>query len=146
LLVEGNSIELFQRGFVPQLSTGGWRAYPEAIDNAFVGRCQYGILIKDYRNAEMPGRYGPPEMIGTQRHVVNGNISKEEICTSHVERHNLSMRTFLKRFTRLALGFSKKLENLAAAVAVYVAHYNSCRRHATLRMTPAIKVKITGHP
>ena len=57
---------------------------------------------------------------------------KRLICTSHVERDNLTIRTFMKRFTRLALGFSKKLENLAAAVALHFAHYNFCRRHGTI--------------
>lgn len=56
------------------------------------------------------------------------------------------MRTFLKRFTRLSLGFSKKLENLLAAVSLYVAHYNFCRWHGSLKMTPAMKARITGHP
>ena len=55
---------------------------------------------------------------------MNGRIDRDEICTSHAERHNLNLRTFLRRFTRLALGFSKKLENLAAIVALYIAHYN----------------------
>src|SRR5262249_2526739 len=107
--------ELFGPGLVPQLSTDGWRANPDAIEDAFAGRVSHGVLIKDYRNAEQPGRYGPPEMVGTDRRVISGPIGENEICTSHVERHNLSIRTFLRRFTRLALGFSKKWENLGAA-------------------------------
>ncbi len=59
---------------------------------------------------------------------------------------NLTVRTFLKRFTRLSLGFSKKLENLLAAVSLYVAHYNFCRWHGSFKMTPAMKARITGHP
>lgn len=102
------------------------------------------MLIKNYRNAEQPGRYGPPELIDTDRRVVYGDIDKEDVCTSHVERHNLTIRTFLKRFTRLALGFSKKLENLDAAIALYVVHYNFCRWHNTLGKTPAMAAKITG--
>jgi len=113
---------------------------------AFAGRCQHGVLIKDYRNAEMPGRYGPPELVGTKREVISGYIHESEICTSHCERMNLSVRTFLKRFTRLALGFSKKLDNLVACVSLFIAHYNFCRWHGTLKMTPAMKAKITGHP
>jgi hypothetical protein len=68
------------------------------------------------------------------------------ICTSHVERHNLSIRTILRRFTRLALGFSKKLENLEAAIALYLAHYNFSRLHGTLKGTPAMRAGIAGHP
>ena len=62
---------------------------------------------------------------------------------NRLERNNLTIRTFMRRFTRLSLGFSKKLENLAAAVALHVAHYNLCRRHSSLRMTPAIAANVT---
>ena len=70
------------------------------------------------------------------------------ICTSHVERNNLTIRTFMKRFTRLSLGFSKKLENLAAAVALHVAHFNFCWRPrqnkgGQLRNTPAMQAGVT---
>jgi hypothetical protein len=61
------------------------------------------------------------------------------ICTSYVERNNLTIRTFLKRFARLSLGFSRKLDNLRAAVALHVFHYNSCRIHGSLRSTPAMR-------
>lgn len=130
----------------PQLSTDGWRAYPDSIDTAFAGRVSHGVLIKDYRNAEQPGRYGPPEMIGAQRRVISGDIDEWDVCTSHVERVNLTVRTFLKRFTRLALGFSKKLENLDACVSLFAAHYNFCRWHGSLKKTPAMAAQITGHP
>jgi IS1 transposase len=78
--------------------------------------------------------------------VIQGAFSRWEICTSHVERHNLSIRTFLRRFTRLALGFSKKLECLQAAVAVYIAYYNFCWMHGSLPGTPAMAARLTGHP
>jgi hypothetical protein len=94
----------------------------------------------------MPGRYGPPEMTGTDRRVIEGDIHERDICTSHVERHNLTLRTFLRRFTRLALGFSKKFENLEAAVGLYMAHYDFCRWHGSIKKTPAMAAKITGHP
>jgi IS1 family transposase len=129
---------------VAQISSDGWPAYPEAVDLAFGRNALYGQLIKDYRNSDMPGRYAAPEMIGAQRRVVFGNIDADSICTSHVERQNLTIRTFMRRFTRLSLGFSKRLENLAAAVAMHVAHYNFCRRHSTLRMTPAMAANVTG--
>jgi IS1 family transposase len=137
---------LFSNDHKPKLSTDGWRAYPDSIDMAFAGRVSHGVLIKNYRNADMPGRYGPPELVGTERRVVSGNISEDEIVTSHAERQNLTIRTFLKRFTRLSLGFSKKLANLEAAFALYVAHYNFCRWHGSLKKTPAMAAKITGHP
>ena len=101
-------------------------AYPEAVDLAFGAYAKYGQIIKDYRNANQPGRYAPSEMVGTERKGVYGISESEErtICTSHVERHNLTIRTLMKRFTRLSLGFSKKLENLEAACAMFLAYYN----------------------
>src|SRR5260370_20528639 len=72
----------------------------------------------------MPGRYAPPELVSTQRRSIFGDIDPFSICTSHVERNNLTIRTFMRRFTRLSLGFSKKLENLAAATALHVAYFN----------------------
>lgn len=138
--------DLFGPGPRPQISSDGWRAYPDSIDAAFAGRCSHGVLIKNYRNAEMPGRYGPPELVGTERRVINGGIGEWSICTSHAERFNLSVRTFLKRFTRLALGFSKKMENLAATASLFIAHFNFCRWHGSLKKTPAMAARITGHP
>jgi len=115
-------------GFVhiTQISTDGFAAYPEAVDLAFSPYAKYGQIIKDYRNSDQPGRYGPPEMVGTERKGIFGINEREErtICTSHVERHNLTIRTLMKRFTRLSLGFSKKLENLEAACAMFLAYYN----------------------
>lgn len=128
---------------IVQLSTDGLAAYPEAVDLAFGPYVKYGTIIKDYRNATMP--YTPSEMIGTQRTARRG-MSEDEIdtiCTSHVERHNLTIRTFMKRFTRLALGFSKKLENLEAAVALHMAYYNFCWRPGKMRVTPAMAAGVT---
>jgi IS1 family transposase len=107
---------------VIQISTDGFSAYREAIDLAFGPYAAHGVLIKEYRNATM--QYTPSEMVGTDRRVINGNIDEWSICTSHVERHNLTIRTFMKRFTRLSLGFSKSFEHHAAAVALFLAYYN----------------------
>lgn len=85
---------------------------------------KYGQLIKKYRNATM--QYTPSEMVSSDRRGIM-NIREDEersICTSLVERYNLTIRTFMKRFTRLALGFSKKLECLEAAVSMFLACYN----------------------
>lgn len=111
---------------VVQISTDGFAAYPEAVDLAFGPYARYGVLIKNYRNASLP--YTPSEIVGTDRRVVKGQFSEWDICTSHVERHNLTIRTFMKRFARLSLGFSKKFECLAAAVAIFTAYYNFCWR------------------
>lgn len=116
--------------YITQISTDGFNGYPEAVDLAFGAYAKYGQIIKDYRNTDQPGRYGPPEMIGTDRKGVYGITEFEErtICTSHVERHNLTIRTLMQRFTRLSLGFSKKLENLEASCAMFLAYYNFCWR------------------
>jgi IS1 family transposase len=109
---------------ITQISTDMFAAYPEAVDLAFGPYVKFGTIRKDYRNATMP--YTPSEMIGTERRGIFG-ISESElntICTSHVERNNLTIRTLMKRFTRLSLGFSKKLANLQAACSVFFAYYN----------------------
>ena len=92
-----------------------------------------------------PGAIQPVRAHRSGTKVITGDPDPEMICTSHVERSNLSMRTFLRRMTRLCLGFSKKLENLKAAVSLYFAHYNFCRIHGTLRVTPAMEAGLTNH-
>jgi len=131
----------------PQLSTDGWQAYPNAVKNAFGDEIAYGQIIKEFAEPIQPGRYGPPVLVASERRQITGltDIDLKSICTSHVERNNLTIRTFLRRFTRLSLGFSKKLENLAAAVALHVAHYNFCRVHSTTRVTPAMAAGVTDH-
>ena len=134
-------------GVVPQISTDGLNVYPEAVDLGFGAYCRYGQIIKDYRNADQPGRYEAPELVGTDRREIFGHVPLRTICTSHVERVNLTTRPLLKRFIWLSLCFSKKLEILAAAVAIYVAYYNSCWQQATLKgRSPAMMAGIAGHP
>ncbi|HEY7087748.1 MAG TPA: IS1 family transposase [Tepidisphaeraceae bacterium] len=132
----------------PQLSTDGFAPYVATIKESFGEEAAHGVLIKDYakREYDQPGRYGPPPMIGSHRTQVRGlkDIDLKTICTSHVERNNLTIRTFIKRFARLSLGFSKKLENLAAAVALHVAYYNFCRVHGSLGVTPAMEAGLVG--
>jgi IS1 family transposase len=107
-----------------QISTDGFAPYPEAVDMAFGPYAKFGTIVKDYRNAILP--YTPSEIVGTKRRAVFGmnEVEVRSICTSHVERNNLTIRTLLKRFTRLSLGFSKKLANLQAACAMFFAYYN----------------------
>jgi IS1 family transposase len=121
----------------PQLSTDGFRPYVDSIRAHFHGTVKHGVLIKSYVDPNV-GRYAPPALVKAERFNVNGIRDLGTICTSHVERCNLTIRTFMRRFTRLALGFSKKVENLAAATAIHVAVYNFCRIHSTIRCTPAM--------
>lgn len=129
---------------ITRISSDQWPAYPEAIDLAFGGRVDYGQLRKDFRNRDMPGSYVPAEMVASDRRVVFGEFDPSDVCTSHVERQNLNTRLFVKRFNRLTLCFSKKLENLKAAVALYVAYHNFCWRprfpgkSGRRRITPAM--------
>jgi hypothetical protein len=92
-----------------------------------------------------PGRYSPPHVAATERSVISGNPDPAHICTSYVERQNLTMRMQMRRFTRLTNGFSKKLENLKAAVALHFAHYNFMRVHSSLRVTPAMQAGVSDH-
>jgi len=129
---------------IVQISTDGFAAYPEAVDLAFGPYAKYGTIVKQYRNAKMD--YTPSEMIGTKRTGRRG-IDKRDawtICTSHVERNNLTIRTFMKRFTRLALGFSKKLENLQAAVNLHMAYYNFVWRPGTMQVSPAMAAGVVN--
>jgi IS1 family transposase len=127
----------------PQISTDGWGPYQPCIARSFGRSVRHGVLIKNYVNPES-GRYAPPDLVKTERINIRGIKDLNTICTSHVERNNLTIRTFMKRFTRLALGFSKKLENLAAATALHVAFYNFVRIHRTLGCTPAMAAGVVG--
>ena len=113
---------------IVQISTDGFPAYPEAVDLAFGPYAKFGTIIKEYRNASMD--YTPSEMVGTKRTGIQGIQGREQrtICTSHVERLNGTQRLFLKRLNRLTYAFSKKLENLEAAFAMFACYYNWCWR------------------
>lgn len=130
----------------PQISTDGLAQYVTAIEDTFGAGVDFAQIIKVYEaEAIGPGRYSPPKVVSTEVTVVTGRPAKSHISTSFVERQNLSMRMQMRRFTRLTNGFSKKWENLCAAVALHFAHYNLCRVHSTLRVTPAMAAGVTDH-
>ena len=89
------------------------------------------------------GRYSPPHVVGAERSVIAGNPDPALISTSLIERQNLTMRMSMRRFTRLTNAFSKKVENLRAAVSLHFAHYNFVRVHRTLRVTPAMEARVS---
>ena len=130
-----------------QLTTDGHRVYAEAVEDAFGAEIDYAMLVKIYgASSENPeSRYSPATCIGCRTGILAGNPDPDYISTSFVERSNLSMRMGMRRFTRLTNAFSKKLENHGHMVALYFMHYNFCRVHKTLRVTPAMEAGITDH-
>jgi IS1 family transposase len=129
-----------------QLTTDGLHAYLDAVEDAFVGEIDYAMLVKVY-GAVQPdaARYSPPVVTGVKLSTISGDPDRAHISTSHIERQNLSMRMAMRRFTRLTNAFSKKVENLKAAVALHFVHYNFCRIHQTIRVTPAMEARVTDH-
>lgn len=129
-----------------QITTDGFHAYPEAIHLCLGTRVDFAQLIKVYgspRDGEQ--RYSPPEVVDAIPVPRMGEPVPQKICTSHVERQNLSMRMCIRRRTRLTNAFSKSWENLKAALALYFAYYSFCRVHQTLRITPAMEQGIADH-
>src|SRR6202049_1201799 len=124
----------------PEISTDGFHPYRVAIRDTFGDSASHGVIVKTYSVThlvkEAQGRYSPAAVVAVSKEVVSGDPD-QYISTSYVERQNLSLRMGQRRFTRLTNGFSKKLDNHVAAVALYVAHYNMCRVHEALRTTPA---------
>ena len=110
-------------------------------------RVDYAMLIKVYGKNDVEGerKYSPPEVVETVSKPLIGYPDPSRICTSIVERSNLSMRTSIRRLTRLTNAFSKKWINLKAMLALYFAFYNFCRIHSTIRCTPAMESGLTGH-
>jgi IS1 family transposase len=130
-----------------QITTDGYVFY-NAIQGIFAGRADYAKLIKMFGNYGQfdtsEARYSPPRIGEVISRMVEGRPDEDRICTSHVERQNLTMRMAMRRFTRLTNAFSKRLENLKAACALHFAHYNFCRIHSSLRVTPAMAAGIAS--
>lgn len=127
----------------PQITTDAHSAYLSAAEDAFGADADYAMLHKIY-GAPTPdeSRYSPATCIGCDMKVVSGDSDPKHLSTSYVERQNLTMRMSMRKFTRLTNGFSKKLENHGHALALYFMHYNFCRVHKTLRVTPAMEAGI----
>ena len=129
-----------------QLTTDGLRAYLEAVESAFGADIDYATLQKIYgTDTKAEKRYSPAKILSTQLTVITGDPDFKHISTSYVERQNLTMRMSMRRFTRLTNGFSKKIENHAASVALHYMHYNFARIHKTLRVTPAMQAGLADH-
>lgn len=132
----------------PEISTDGFHAYPRAIALAFDDKAPHGVVDKQTvivaKDASSGGSYYAKEtLVKVERKIVAGRPT--HISTSYIERQNLTLRMSQRRLTRLTNGFSKKFENHCAAIALYVAHYNFCRVHESLRITPAMQLGVTDH-
>jgi IS1 family transposase len=129
-----------------QITTDGFGPYKAAVADTFSGCADFAMLIKVYRAApDGERRYSPAEVQSVEVVPVMGRPDPERICTSIIERSNLSLRMGVRRFTRLTNGFSKKWENHWAAVTLWYTYYNFCRIHKSLRVTPAMAAGITDH-
>jgi len=130
-----------------QITTDGFAPYPAAIAYALGTRSSFAQLVKIYQSPLLPEdqqKYSPSRIKEAIPTPLWGNPNPERICTSHVERQNLNMRIAMRRYTRLTIGFSKKWENLKAALSLYFAYYNFCRIHTSIRCTPAMEAGLTN--
>jgi IS1 family transposase len=129
-----------------QLTADAHRPYLEAVEGAFGADIDYAVLQKIFGASDEPEeRYSPAKCIATDMKVISGDPDPAHVSTSYVERQNPTMRMSMRRFTRLTNGFSKKVENHAAAVALHFIHYNFARVRKTLRITPAMAAGISDH-
>ena len=120
-----------------QVTTDGHKAYVDAMDIVFNrDDIDYAVLKKVYANDEL----------AINAETITGDPALEYISTSGVERQNLTMRMSMRRFTRRTNGFSKKITNHAHALALHYLHYNFCRIHQSLRITPAMAAGVADHP
>jgi IS1 family transposase/transposase-like protein len=130
-----------------QLTTDGLESYVPAVTDSFGERLDFAQLVKIYSQTATSGPdwFRPAKVIGVRHAPVTGDPDPEHISTSHVERFNLTVRMHLRRFARLTNAFSKSRMHLRAAVNLFIAWYNFCKEHQTLRGTPAMEAGLTDH-
>ncbi len=126
-----------------QLTTDGFASYREVVPEVFGPDLDFAQLIKIYGVPADEKRYSPMEVIDTIVVVSSGTPDPKAICTSHIERQNLTLRMQIRRLTRLTNAHSKKWENHQAALALFFAYYNFCRVHSTIGCTPAVESELT---
>lgn len=132
-----------------QLTTDGYGAYKDAVADSFGRHVDFAQLVKQYssNSVNKDGTVDRREKyIGAERRVIEGNPERKYITTSHVERQNLTMRMHIRRFARKTNAFSKKIENHCYAIALHFVYYNFAKVHKTLRVTPAMEIKLSERP
>jgi IS1 family transposase len=123
-----------------QLSSDAFEPYVNAVRGAFGHDVDYGQIVKSYEETPSGrGRYSPPRVVAVEKDEIIGFPNFDKISTSLVERQNLTIRMQVRRLTRLTNAFSKKVENLKAAMDLHFTHYNFVRFHKTIRCTPAME-------
>ncbi len=132
-----------------QLSTHGLAANGETAPSVFNQNINFAQLAKTYSvallNQSAAGRYSPADVVKVEKTVVCGMPDITRVTTSHVEKQNHTLRMHCRRLTRLTNAFGKKLENFETAVALNFAYYNFCKRHITVKTTPAKAAGIEDH-
>jgi IS1 family transposase len=128
-----------------QFSTDGWQNYKRLV-RTHLGTCDFGMIVKIFRNGQDTTRYSPGTIIELKKKAIQGTPDEDRMCTSHVERNNLSIRMGMKRFARLSNGFSRKIENHQAALGLPFALYNYVTVHGTLHTTPAVAAGVAQKP
>ncbi len=132
----------------PQIITDGLESYTEAAIAAFEGKVDYAQLIKDFQSS----KYMPGNSVSVSKKVRCGEVRRQDISTSYIERHNLTMRMCMRRFTRKTNAFSKKIENHCHATALFITWYNFGREHSSLSrhkvpgVTPSMEAGLTTEP
>jgi IS1 family transposase/transposase-like protein len=127
-----------------QLSSDGLQAYRLAVPFVFRGRVDFGQLVKNYSSSQTTTRYSPATIINSEKKARFGNPDMDRICTSHIETLNQKIRMHLRRFTRLTNAHSKSPKHHVAMQAIFFAWYNWCRKHETIKTSPAVASGIAG--
>ena len=130
-----------------QVSSDGFEFYADALGYHVGAKSSYGQIVKEFGyDVEGERRYSPPKLIGAEKSAIYGEPDFDRIGTSRVERWNLSLRTGLKRMSRLTIAFSRCWRNHKAAMALWIGYYNYCRMHRSIKMTPAMKADVARKP
>ncbi len=134
----------------PQVSTDGFGPYRTVLPVAFRWQLDQGQLIKKFgptaNGVSAQTRYSPAPIVGIEKKAICGKPDMAHVCTSHVERMNLSVRMEIRRFTRLTNGFSKSRRHHEAMLALFFTNFNFCRRHSSVKTTPAVAAELASEP